>query len=260
MLRWLVKGAWILQVCGWVGCASLNQPGSIPRQDAAAPLTMAADDFSHVHPLEPPGPHVAQLGQSVPQEVKDHTYLFFINGLDPYYLANFRGQCQYMKTLGYNHAYCGQMSHANLFRQKIKQVRNDDPEARVVLIGYSIGANYARTLTNQLKDDGVRVDLLVYLGGDTIKDGDQSRPENVGRVLNINGHGMILLGYDLLFRGDDIKGASNHRLDARHFMLPTRPESTELLVQYVVDLNRSPLPDRYDPLVVPAEWKTRGKR
>ena len=227
---------WMLLALGYVGCASLNQPGSVPRQEPA-PLTLAADDFSHVHPLSAPGPHIEKLGQSVPQEIKDHTYLFFINGLDPYYLANFRGQCQYMKTLGYSNAYCGQMNHTSLFRQMINQIRKDDAEARVVVIGYSIGANYARTLANLLKDDGVHVDLLVYLGGDTIKDGAQSRPDNVGRVLNINGHGMILLGYDLLFHGDDIKGAANHRLDARHFLLPTRPESMELLVSYVVEMN-----------------------
>ena len=91
---------------------------------------------------------------------------------------------------------------------------------------------------NLLKEDAIRIDLLVYLGGDTIKDGDLSRPDNVGRILNITGHGLILLGGDLFFRGDDIKGASNHRLDARHFMLPTRAEAMELLVQYVVELNR----------------------
>jgi hypothetical protein len=49
----------------------------------------------------------------------------------------------------------------------------------------------------------------------------------------------VLLGYDLFVHGDEIKGASNHRLDARHFLLPTRAEATELLVQSVAELNRA---------------------
>jgi hypothetical protein len=105
----------------------------------------------------------------------------------------------------------------------------------------------------------VPIDLLVYLGGDTIKDGDRSGPENVRRILNICGHGMILLGYDLFVCGEEIKGASNHRLDARHFLLPTRADAAELLVRYVVDLNQMALPQRDDAPLSRASWNTYGK-
>jgi hypothetical protein len=250
----------LLFLAGLAGCSSFNSALPAPEQpkpDASA-RSMDAGDLSRVHPLEKLKPHVKQLGETVPQETKDHTYLFFINGLDPYYLANFRSQCQYMKSLGYDHAYCGQMSHTDLFGQMIKQIRKDDPQAQVVVIGYSTGANCARTLANKLREERVPIDLLVYLGGDMIKDGERSRPENVRRILNICGHGMVLLGYDLFVCGDEIKGASNHRLDARHFLLPTRAESTELLVRYVVDLNQAPLPKRDDAPVSRTSWKTRG--
>jgi hypothetical protein len=241
----------LLILAGLVGCSSLKLSG--PETPPA--LSMDPGDLSSVHPLEKPRSAIEQLGNAVPQEIKDHTYLFFINGLDPYYLANFRGQCQYVKTLGYNNAYCGQMSHTELFHEKIKQVRRDDLRAQIVVIGYSTGANCVRTLANQLKDDGVRIDLLVYLGGDMIKDADRSRPDNVGRILNICGHGMILLGYDLFVCGDEIKGASNHRLDARHFLLPTRAEAAELLVRYVVDMNETP--ERGAAAVMQAKWRAR---
>ena len=61
----------------------------------------------------------------------------------------------------------------------------------------------------------MRIDLLVYLGGDSILNDDASRPANVGRIVNITGHGSLLLGYDLFLKGDNIQGASNHRLDVR---------------------------------------------
>ena len=116
----------------FAGCSAL-QP--------SAPLSMDHGDLGYVHAIEKPAADIDQLGEQVPQEVKDHTWLFFINGLDPYYLANFRGQCQHLKLLGYNHAYCGQMNHTDLFRTMIPQVRRDDPQVRVVLVGYSLGAN-----------------------------------------------------------------------------------------------------------------------
>jgi pimeloyl-ACP methyl ester carboxylesterase len=241
-IRWLL-------LLFMAGCSSVPTTPTDAKRDAV--LSMDPGDFSAVHPLEKPKPQIEQLAGAIPQDAKDHTHLFFINGLDPYYLANFRGQCQYIKALGYNNAYCGQLHQTQLFRDRILQVRKDDTEARIVVIGYSFGANSARTLANQLKDDGARIDLLVYLGGDTVKDSDTSRPANVGRIVNITGHGSMLLGYDLFVNGDEIKGASNHRLDARHFLLPTRAEATELLVQSVAELERA-RPERDDLAVMQA--------
>jgi hypothetical protein len=125
------------------------------------------------------------------------------------------------------------MHHANLFRQRIRAVRQLDPGARIVVVGFSTGANCVRKLAHELKEDGVRLDLLVYLGGDTIRNAPQSRPENAANILNINGHGMVFHGRDLFFCGEDLDGAWNHRLDARHMTLPSRAETAELLVQYL---------------------------
>jgi hypothetical protein len=83
----------LLFLAGLAGCSSFNsaiRPPDQPKPDSSA-LSMDAGDLSQVHPLEKLKPHVKQLGESVLQETKDHTYLFFMNGLDPYYLANFRG-------------------------------------------------------------------------------------------------------------------------------------------------------------------------
>jgi pimeloyl-ACP methyl ester carboxylesterase len=150
------------------------------------------------------------------------------------------------------------MNHTQLFHDRILQLRKDEADARIVVIGYSLGANSARTLANQLKDDGARIDLLVYLGGDTVKDNDTSRPTNVGRIVNITGHGSILLGYDLFVKGDEIKGASNHRLDARHFLLPTRAEATELLVQSVAEMEGG-RPEPEDSAVLQAGHHFEGR-
>ena len=265
-MRGMIFRSWLhLLLLGCVGCSSLNPALRVSvekARDAVAP-TLPPQDWnalSYLQPIQQPRPSIAELGLKVPQASKDHTYLFFINGLDPYFIANFRGQCQYMKTLGYANAYCGQMNHTGLFRQKIVQIRKNDAQARIIVSGYSTGANCARTLANQLKEDGARIELLVYVGGDTIKDVDRSRPDNVGRVLNIIGHASVLIGGDLILRGPDIKGASNHRLDALHFKLPTRAEATELLVQHVAKLHRDPLLPDPDAPATPTPWTTSGDR
>ncbi len=75
------------------------------------------------------------------------------------------------------------------------------------MLGYSAGANRARQLANELNAKGVRVDLLVYLGGDTIDNTAASRPPNVGQIVNITGHGYLPRGGDLFFNGTDLDGA-----------------------------------------------------
>jgi len=85
----------LLFLAGLAGCSSFNSAVRAPEQaqpDSSA-LSMDPGDLSRVHPLEKLKPDVKHFGETVPQEIKDHTYLFFINALDPYYLANFRGQC-----------------------------------------------------------------------------------------------------------------------------------------------------------------------
>jgi hypothetical protein len=214
------------------GCAGLK-----PAAPEALPYGI---DLSFLHPVDDPGPRVAQMAAALPQSVKDHTYVYFINGFDPLYLANLKGLCNYVKTLGFSHCYCGEMTQTAFFRALILKTHHADPAARIILVGYSTGANSARDLAAELKDKGLPVDLLAYVGGDTIKNVPASRPSNVGSVLNITGHGLALLGYDLVFKGCDIEGASNHRLDTRHMLLPSRAQTAELLVKRVVAVCQAP--------------------
>jgi hypothetical protein len=212
---------------------------SVPslRELADAP-PKSAGQLGFAYFLETPKAGLQLVGQPAPPDPKEHVYLFFINGMDPFRFANFRGQCQHMQSLGYANSYCGEMKDVRTIRQQILRIRQDDAKARIAVIGYSFGANLARTLANQLNDDGVTIDLLMYIGGDTIKNSPAGRPVNAGRVVNIKGHPSILLGYDLFLYGIEIDGAINHRINARHFQLPMHPEATELLMQYVAALNR----------------------
>jgi len=193
-------------------------------------------DLSGIHPIELPRPEAARFAESVPQASKEHAYLFFVNGFDPFYYGNFRGQCDYLRSLGFSNASCYHMNQGDACRERIRQVHRDDPQARIALIGFSFGANMTRTMANELAAEEIPVDLLVYLGGDTIQNTPESWPANVKKVVNINGHPPLLLGYDMFFRGPDLDGASNHRLDVWHFQLPSRSVVTETLLTNVTEL------------------------
>jgi hypothetical protein len=216
-----------LLLLGCVGCASLHSDCA-PR------------GFSFAHPLGSPPPQLTQSCQSVPAEAKDHVYLFAINGMDPLYFGNLNGLCACMKQLGFRNVHCGQSWEAPAVREQIVETRRKDPEARIAVLGFSAGANRACQLANELKGQGIKVDLLVYVGGDTITNVPQSRPENVGQIVNITGHGYLPRGGDLFYNGTDLDGAKNQRVNARHMLLPTRPETVELLATHLSKIARAP--------------------
>jgi hypothetical protein len=120
------------------------------------------------------------------------------------------------------------------FQRTICELRRADPCSRFVLVGYSCGANRVRSLAHRLNEEGIDVELLVYLGGDTIRDGDESRPCNVRRILNITGRGYI--GYAFMLNGDTIQGAENIRINVHHLGLPSRPETVEAITRALLDV------------------------
>jgi hypothetical protein len=228
-------------------CASLSKPADavpppgevqpagrhtiLPRE----PRPPAPFGFGFLNPLQPPTAELRYASWDVPDERRDQVYFFLINGLDPGWWANLNGLAEYAKWCGFRHTYCGQMMEMPEYRAHMREVRQREPGARIVLLGYSLGANCVRHLAQKLRKDGVRIDLLIYLGGDTIFDKSRSRPDNVDHILNINSHGLILLGGDLYFNGRDLQGATNKRLDTRHICLPSQQEAIEIIVRALME-------------------------
>jgi hypothetical protein len=181
-----------------------------------------------VHPLQKP--EAIPWPGDVPCCHKEHVYIFAVNGVDPMRAGNVNGLCNYLIEEGFANTCYSPMTTWARFAPTIRQIRQDDPNARIVVIGFSYGCNCARSLVNKLAEDGTRVDLLVYLAGDMIDNSKRSFPDNVCRVLNIRARGFLLSGGDLIVNGADIDGARNCRLDVRHMLLPSRKETLELLM------------------------------
>ena len=169
-----------------------------------------------------------------------HVYIFAVNGMDPFCLGNFNGLCDCLREQGFANTYFGQLHSCAQFSSRIRQIRQEDPDARIVLIGFSCGCNVAKGIANSLNKDGTRIDLLVYLAGDYITNSLSSYPSNVGNVLNIRSKGYLLSGGSLFFCGADIDGARNCTLDTRHMLAPSRRETLELLMEEILPLAGTP--------------------
>jgi len=195
--------------------------------------------------------HPLQTPESIPfpqcyldrpsQCCKEKVHIFAINGLNPLCLGNFNGLCKYCKEQGFENVYFGQLYTSHGFATKARDIRAHDPDARIALVGFSLGANYVRAVANSLRRDGVKVDLVAYLVGDLVKNTPRSFPDNVCRVLNVRAKGLVITGGDLFFNGEDIDGARNVHLTCRHILVPSRRETLEAVMDELMILACFPL-------------------
>jgi len=212
-----------------VGCATSWRPEPVMTHIGIGGL---------IHPLEPPD-HISYPPGCSDRCRKDHVYIFAVNGLNPLCLGNFNGMCDYVRDQGFEHTYFGQPYTAFWFPDEIREIRRCDPEAKIVLIGFSWGASSVRSMAHRLDADGVPVDLLIYLVGDTIWNTPYSRPPNVRRIVNVRGEGLILLGG--LCDGADLDCARNEQIHCRHILAPSRKETLELVMEELLALACSPV-------------------
>jgi hypothetical protein len=195
----------------------------------------------YLHPLPPLTAELAEPCQGVPRCARDHVYVFICHGMDPLDYANLTGLRDFIQDLGFRQTYLGQLYHPPYLYQEILRIHQEDPDARFVLIGFSFGANMARYLAQGMKSHDIPVDLLVYLGGNTLHNNDYDQPANVKRMLNILACGAI-------WHGDTMEKAENIQVtDVWHFGSPTHQKTVEALARELALVAASV------PVEVPAE-------
>jgi hypothetical protein len=212
------------------GHADMTQQGCWPRRLsvfalAALCLTMGQGCLSFVHSLDlPPKEQLAQA-ETIPAPSRNHVHVFLIHGMDPLDLANLNGLTEYIQQLGYIKTHYGQLYHLWEFKKEMRRVHEQDPQARFVLIGFSFGANMVRELANAVKDEPILIDLLIYLGGNTLENTPETQPDHVVHIVNILAAGCIWNG-TTMDRADNL-----HFTNVWHFGSPTHPRTRELLAR-----------------------------
>ncbi len=190
---------------------------------AALCLGTASGCLSFVHSLDAPPKEQLVPGDMIPAPARHHVHIFIIHGMDPLDLANLAGLTEYIQALGYPKTHYGQMYHLWGFTDELRRIHKEDPLARFVLIGFSFGANMVRDLANFIKDEDIPIDLIVYLGGNTLDNTVRTQPEHVLHIVNILATGCIWNG-TTMDRADNL-----HYDDVWHFGSPTHAKTRALL-------------------------------
>ncbi len=171
-----------------------------------------------------------EFARQLPLAAKQHVYLFFLNGIDPLEFGNLSELRDFCRDLGFARSWYGQFYHRWYFQRVIEEIRERDPEARLVIIGFSAGALAARDLAQALNRQSIPVELLVYLGGATLTNVPRNRPENVRRLIHIRAN-------DPVFRGWAIEGADNVICqDVWHFGTPTHGETRRRIAAALAEI------------------------
>jgi hypothetical protein len=214
---------------------------TLARGLASALAASLAGCLSFVHPVAKPAPELAAPCQAAAKCGRDHVYVFLVHGLDPFDLANLRGVRDYVNALGFCKTYYGQLYHRWYFEHELHRIHREDPQARFVVIGFSYGANVARCLAQSARRADIPVELLVYLGGNTLENTPEDQPENVREIVNILAAGCI-------WNGAQMDRAQNyHVTDVFHFGSPTHPLTLEVLAREMAAVAGSVPPEEAPP-------------
>ena len=99
-----------------------------------------------------------------------HVYAFLINGLTPCGPSGLDGLRLKLAERGFEKVYRGEVCHTVWMGREMKRVRNCDPEARFVIVGYGFGCGSAAGLARDAARDGFPVDAVVFLDPTGVKE------------------------------------------------------------------------------------------
>ena len=148
-------------------------------------------------------------------EARTHVYTFLINGNDPLLLGNFPAVQQEIFRWGFPHTWYGEMYHVGQFEREIRQIHQRDPDARVVLVGFSYGGMLAQRLARRLARDGIHINRLILIDAFGVDEAADAPEGYHGRTVNISGESYFQPA-QVIEDGENIQVPEYH-----HFAIPT---------------------------------------
>jgi hypothetical protein len=204
----------------WTGCAWGYGPGRL------------------LHPYGAPDAEGSRRCWHLGEEQREHVHVLLVNGVDPANLCNFHGLRDYVRDLGFVQTSYYQMWETAAVKDHIRDIRASDPRGRIVLIGYSAGCNVVCGIAQSLKEESCAIDVLVYVGGDMLRNTAAYRPDNCHKIVNVRAWGVVFLAGGII-NGAELDGANNHYLGPiRHASVPSNQRLLQLLTEELYQLAR----------------------
>ena len=192
--------------------------------------------FSRFNPVQPPPPDVVARCEGLNHSGLEHLHIVVINGFDPSEITNAHGLAHYLEASGFPHVYYTTQWASYKYHQRICEIRAADPSARIAVIGYSMGVCCARKLAQGLKEQGITVDLLIYLDAFAKNHSPEHSATDAKRIVNI-----ITVPRLGIFGSDPLPGAVNYQfLGVRHVHVPTDSLIVERVIDELIALTEAP--------------------
>jgi hypothetical protein len=225
-----------------------DRPTRRPAWAAFLAAALATPGCAHLS--VPSAPEATAPSLAIPAECRNRLHVYLINGCDLAGCADFASLRERLGELGFTKVHSGELYDYFDLACSLKEVKRDDPDARIALVGYSLGANAVRHLARNAGDAGIPVELVVYLDAVCLP-GNSLAPPSACRVLNV-------FSPHKGKQAPQVAGAENIELPPTgHFSVPTHPAVVEILAQELSALAaviplppggpRGPLPGADEP-------------
>ena len=199
-------------------------------------LVFSGCSFSSYNPVQPPPPDVIARCEGLTHSCLEHVHIIVINGFDPSEITNAVGLSHFLETAGFPHVYYTTLWASHKYLERIREIKAADPSARIAVIGYSMGVGCARKLAKHTKEQGITIDLLVYLDAFAANHSPEHEAADAARIVNI-----ITVPRLGIFGSEPLAGAQNYQfLDVRHVKVPTEPSIVQRVLEELIALASNP--------------------
>jgi pimeloyl-ACP methyl ester carboxylesterase len=195
-------------------------------------LLISSGCLASLNPVQPLPPDVLARCQGLSDSCREHVHVIVINGFDPSQITNAVGLAHFLKTSGFPNVYYTTQWTSLKYVKRIRDIKAADPNARIAVIGYSMGVCLARKLAQRSKEQGITIDLLVYLDAFAVNHRPEHTSADAARIVN-----LITVPRLGIFGSEPLAGAQNYQfLDVRHVKVPTESRIVERVIEELIAL------------------------
>lgn len=137
-------------------------------------------------------PECVQACRELPCCSRGRVFVFLVDGFDPLDSCGVNCVRRSLIGLGFIKVYDGHFYHAGWFADEMRRLHAEEPDAHFVVVGFSTGADTARSLAESVAGDGITVDLLAVVDGPLWTAAIPDKPENVVRVIHLPGSAVAV--------------------------------------------------------------------